>query len=290
MTPVSGLPIVVSHDGVDVIVSGQPSRFVFIPRVQAEMTAAGDPTILLVTSAAGGLLQVGAHFDVDEAALRATRAALQTAVGPAAVFRLTPAPLTVRQASLVLTTPGGDRILAGTHTSSTPPYTALFRATLTPDQAPIVAAALEGSTHRLRVIYAFDIQTTAGATVRIEGDAGDAARAIGEPPSAEAAAAWIEEALAARRLTLEADQWGPESDGILSAATTACKAKAAAFVLRTVPVPGGSAGTRVPRLAIEARLEEPRAVPQTREGDVAGWFTGGRKARVIAQPVPQGSP
>ena len=59
------VPIVVSEGGVDVIAGREPQTYWFIPRVQPELTSAGAPTVLLLKHSQGGLLQAGAHFDVD---------------------------------------------------------------------------------------------------------------------------------------------------------------------------------------------------------------------------------
>lgn len=282
MSAMPALPIVVSHDGVDVMAGRRPGEFLFVPRVQAEVTHAGAPTVMLITNEQGGLLQAGAVFDADETILGATRAAVQARVGQGTVITLARAPLTVRHASLVVTTASGDEILGDVQTASIAPYTALFRAVLTPEQTTNVAAALRGQAGRLRVIYTFDLETTAGAFVRIDGDVSRAAEAIGSLPSARAAAAWFEDAVTSRRLTVTESHWGPDSESVLAATMADCRAKVVALLLHRSP---GPAVTASGHMSFESRVEKPRAVQDAREGDVATWFAGGQKPLVIARPA-----
>lgn len=287
MSATSAPPIFVSHDGLDVIAGQRPGEFLFMPRVQAEVTHAGAPTLMLITNEHGGLFQAGAVFDADDGTLRETRAAVQARVGQGTVITLARAPLTVRHATLVATSAIGDEVLGDVQTASIPPYTALFRVMLTPQQTATVLAALGGEAGRLRIVYTFELQTTAGALVRIDGDVSSAASAMGTPPSARAAITWIERALVDRVLTVTESHWGPDAEPVLAATRADCKAKVVAMLLERA-IDRAVAADR--HLSFESRIEKPRAIRDTRAGDVAKWFSGGRKPLVIAQPAATHAP
>jgi hypothetical protein len=279
------LPIVVSEAGVDVIEGREPRTYWFIPRVQPELTSAGAPTLMLVKQGQGGLLQAGAHFDVDAAALQRVRARVRALAGPGAAAALTPAPLTVSHVSLVLKTDDGDLTIADVQSSSMPPYAALFRAPLSAPGALLVEAALRGEAGRLRVIYTFDVPTVAGATVRVEVDVERARADLGDAPSVAASLTWVEGAVASGRVRLDTRAWGTDAAPVASATMTDAKAQVAAWLRQYLSQPAAARpAARETRLAFDLRVEQPRAIRATREGDVAAWFSGGRTPLVIERP------
>jgi hypothetical protein len=279
---VPSLPLLVHHDGIDVLGGERPSLYYVVPRVQPELAPDGHPTLVMFKMPGGGLLHAAAELDIDPPRLDAVRAAAQAAAGSADPIALTPAPITIGRASLVIATPAGRVAIAEVRPAGLPPYTALFRAALTAEQAAIVEAALRGERGRLEVVYVFDIRTTAGARVCIEGHATDTP-AIG-PPIADVTGTWVDRALAGGTLRMAVKSWGPDADSVVMAAVAAAKAEAAAFVC------AAEAGTRPngrpPRVSIEVRLDEPRSVPATRAGDVAEWFDACKSASIVTMPVP----
>ncbi len=293
-TPNAGspdLPILVSEAGVDVIPGREPRTYWFIPRVQPELTAAGAPTVMLLKQAQGGLLQAGAHFDVDAAVLTRVRTRVQALAGAGAAVTLTLAPLTVTHVSLVLKTDEGDVVLADAQASAIPPHTAIFRAPLTAPGATLVEAALRGETGRLRVIYTFELMAIAGASVRVEIDVEHARAELGHAPSMSTAAAWVDRAVQNGRVRIDAAEWGTEAAPVLTATMAEAKAKVTAWLRQYLSQPGATSfASRETRLTIDLRLEQPRTVRSTREGDVAAWFTGGRTPLVIERPPASMSP
>ncbi len=166
------LPIVLSLDGVDVLATDTAGRYEFIPRVRPEVTGAGDPTLLLVESPGGGLLQLGVQLDVGESLLAAIgealgpiEAARRAPDGPAPIT-LRPAPLVVRAARLLLTQEGLEQVLCEAQPSGLPPYTALLRATLSREATRAVEEALHGQHGRLRAAYDVSVERQTGAAAR----------------------------------------------------------------------------------------------------------------------------
>jgi hypothetical protein len=272
----------VHHDGIDVLRGERPSLYYVVPRVRPERAPDGHPTLVMFRMPGGGLLHAAAELDIDPSCLEAVRAAAQAAAAVADPIALTPAPITMGRASLVLTTPAGRVAIADARPAGRPPHTVLFRAALTADQAAIVEAALNGERGRLEVVYVFDIRTTAGARVCLEGHATETP-AIG-PPVSGVSGTWVDRALAAGALRMAVKSWGPDVGPVVTAAVAAAKAEAAAFV-RTSDA-GGRTSAQPPRISIEVRLDEPRSVPATRAGDVARWFDAGESASIVTMPVP----
>ncbi|HVW04209.1 MAG TPA: hypothetical protein VHB78_04335 [Vicinamibacterales bacterium] len=285
------LPVVVSEDGVDVIAGREPQTYWFIPRVQPELTSAGAPTVLLLKHAQGGLLQAGAHFDVDAAVLPRLRTRVQAVTGSAEPILLTPPPLTVTHVSLVLKTDEGDVAIADAQASAMPPYAAIFRAPLTAPGAMLVEAALRGETGRLRVVYSFEVSVMAGASVRVETDVERARADLGDEPSTATTTAWVERAIASGRVRIDVMDSGPGAEATLAATMTDAKTKVAAWLRQYLSQPRApQTATRETRMSFELHVERPRAVRGTREGDVATWFTGGRTPLVIERPPASASP
>jgi hypothetical protein len=279
------LPLLVHHDGVDVLRGERPSLYYVVPRVQPERAPDGHPTLVLFRMPGGGLLHAAAELDIDAPRLDAVRAAAQAAAASADPVALTPAPITIGRASLVLTTSAGRVAIADVRPAGRPPYTALFRAALTAEQAAIVEAALRGERGRMEVVYVFDIRTTAGARICLEGHATDTP-AIG-PPVTDTSGTWVDRALAAGALRMAIKSWGPDAESVVTAAVASAKSEAAAFV--SAAETGGRSGGRPPRISIEVRLDEPRSVPATRAGDVAEWFDAGKTASIVTMRLPNGT-
>jgi hypothetical protein len=285
------LPILVSEAGIDVIAGREPHSYSFIPRVQPELTAAGAPTVMLLKQPQGGLLQAGAHFDVDADVLPRVRARVQALAGAGAAVLLTPAPLTVTHVSLVLKTDQGDVVVADAQASAMPPYAAIFRAPLTAPGASLVEAALRGEAGRLRVVYTFEVVTVAGASVRVEIDVERARADLGDMPSLPAAAAWVDRAVQSGRVRIDTARWGTEAASVLAATMTEARTKVTAWLRHYLSQPSAAAlASRETRLAVELHIDQPRAIRSTREGDVATWFTGGRTPLVIERPPASASP
>ena len=131
----------------------------------------------------------------------------------------------------------------------------------------------------------------AGASVRVEIDVERARADLGETPSLPAAAAWVDRAVQSGRVRIDAAQWGSEAASVFAATLTEAKAKVAAWLAQYLSQPRvEGAASRETRLAVDLRIDRPRPIRSTREGDVATWFTGGRTPLVIERPPASASP
>jgi hypothetical protein len=279
------LPIVLSRDGVDVLSSDEPGHYEFIPPVQPELSPSGDPTLLLVKQEGGAWLQMGVQLTVDEPVLKKIAEALkpvEAAAHPTPTpITLTPVHASVDTVRLLLTTGVGDQVLCEAQASGMPPYTALLRATLTPDQTKAVEEALAGKQKRLRAVYELKLARKAGAHASIRGAATEAIPVLTAEPSVERAASWVEEALTSGTLSLSTQEWGIDAGRLLASAVTEAKGKAATLVFSMQGGAPVSVTNRTDQVVSEVRLEEPRVVPTRREGDLAGWFKAGRKPATL---------
>ena len=253
--------------------------YCYLPKVQPESSPSGEPTLLLLKHAAGGILQLGAQFAVPEATLDKIRTVL-SANAPQPI-RLQPATLNVRLARLLLSLPAGEQELGRAQPAGLPPHTALFRAALAPGQTDAVETALSGKSGVLKVVYDFDRLVTSGAQVQIQGDATEAAQALAAGASEEQARAWVRQAVASGRLRRTVATYGDPADPLIRAAADAAETKAAQLVLAQQKAAFAPSTERADHISDEIRLEEPRALPECRDSDLASWYAGGRKASVI---------
>src|SRR5215469_12401778 len=146
-------PTFMSPEGVEVFPAGDPGHYFYIPRVLPEMASGGNPAVLLVKNSAGGMLQLGSTFTVDPADLAKILTRLKLAQDVTIPIKLDEAPLQIRGARLTLQMAGAPLEIAKAQPSNLPPYTALFRATLNPEQTKAVEAALGGKSGSLTVAY-----------------------------------------------------------------------------------------------------------------------------------------
>jgi hypothetical protein len=282
MNATTANPLIV--DGVEVLPGDEPGWFYYLPKVQPELSPAGEPTLLLLKQADGGVLQFGAQFAAPEATLDKIRTALSA--DASAPIRLQPAPLNARTARLLLRLPAGEQELGRAQPAGLPPNTALFRVSLNSEQTAAVAAALAGKTGELRVVYDFERPVAAGAQVAIQGDATGASRALPAGASEEQARAWVRQAVADGRLRQTVTTHGDPADSIIESAIAAAETKAAQLVLAQQSSAFAPTAERADRIRGEIRLEAPRSLSDSRAGDVGGWFAGGQKARVMTVSAP----
>ena len=131
----------------------------------------GEPTAILWLLSDTSRLQIGVSLSAEDTQLEALRQALANRqdVEPA-LIRLSPAPVSVRQVTLMLMD-NGDRILTDNSSSSGyPPYSALFQTVLTDAQAAQVSAAFGGRGDILLITYELVFSTDAQVESKLKGD------------------------------------------------------------------------------------------------------------------------
>jgi hypothetical protein len=144
-------------EGVYVYPAGEPFTYYVLPMAaSAELDPGGNPALLLVPTGTGGLLQLGARLAMEDAALERVRQRLaeQQASEDRALVRLSPAPLQVDAARLMIATSDANWTeLARSATSGYPPYNAVFAVQLTSHQCAAAIAAVQGREDFLQVVY-----------------------------------------------------------------------------------------------------------------------------------------
>ena len=186
---------VLTVDGVEVLAAREPGVFQYIPAARPEAGAADAPTLMLVKTPDGSLLQLGAQLRAEESVLEKIRAMLKTRQDQPGPIRLEPAQISVGSARLLLVLPAGAQELQQSKTSAISPYTALFRATLNASQTKAVEEVLGGKKGKLSVVYDLELNATASAYVQLEWEVTEMVRELSGNSSEEDALDQIERAL-----------------------------------------------------------------------------------------------
>lgn len=271
-------------DGVDVLATGEPGVFRYIPAARPETSGAGAPTLMLVKTPEGGLLQLGAQLSAEEAVLERIKAMLKSRQKQPGPIRLESAQLSVGSAKLLLESPAGSQELQQSTTAGLSPYTSLFRVTLNTAQTKAVEEVLAGKKGKLSVVYEVQLTGTASAHVQLEGNVTELLRELSPDSADEDALEQIERALSEKKLRATEEHDGTDTDSLVEQAWSAAKAKAAKMLLGYQNPALGERAKREDTLKSEVRLEEPRTITISRSTDIAEWFAGGRKATVLGPP------
>lgn len=134
----------------------EAEAFYYLPATPGpERDQQGRPTLLLLASDQGAILQLGARWEAEAGALEELRDRLaqQFQIAPA-LIRLSPAPLTIDR--VTLSVGDGQGVLTqlqSTSSSGYAPFSAIFNATLTAGQKSQALAALGGREGLLVVTY-----------------------------------------------------------------------------------------------------------------------------------------
>jgi len=158
-------------DGIRLEPSDDGATISYVPAEPIpERDAAGRPTLILIKTAQITTLQLGAHFDLDSAALAELMSKIAEQFPALAAARLKPAWLNVRKASVVLADGSGvETELKTSPTSAFPPYAAVFSMPLAPAEAAEAMSALGGRRGVLFVDYFLD-DGGSGAPLRKRSD------------------------------------------------------------------------------------------------------------------------
>jgi hypothetical protein len=158
-------------DGIRLEAGADGATIFYIPATPIpETDPVGHPSLSVLKTARSTTLQLGAHFDLDNATSAALPAKIAQKFATFAGARLQPASGSVRKASVVLVDgTGAETELATSTSSGFPPYAALFAITLTPAQGAEVISAVAGRRGVLFVDYLFQ-ERGAEAPLRRRGD------------------------------------------------------------------------------------------------------------------------
>jgi len=134
-----------------------PNRFYYLPGDPVpERGPDGHPTLLLLASDQGGMLQLGTHWTVGDSVLEQLRGVLAERFKglKRESIQFAPVPVTVEEVSLLLGDGAGTFSTLKTSSSSGfPPYAAIFSVPVNASQKAQVTAALGGRAGFLKVIY-----------------------------------------------------------------------------------------------------------------------------------------
>ena len=161
-------------DGVHLyLADGEPGIVRYVPGDPGpERGPDGQPTLTMIASDRGGILQLGTRWALDEAGLAALGSALAAARPDLAEASLQPAPAQVTAVTLKIAGPDGG--LAPVKTSAASgmtPWSAVFAATLDAGQKAAALAALGGRRGQVVVDYSIALPPEVAATFASAGAA-----------------------------------------------------------------------------------------------------------------------
>jgi hypothetical protein len=264
----------------DVVVEADPAaadRYRAWPRrPRPERGPGGRPTLLLMAGTTRGALQLGVHWDLDDSEL-------DEVLGRLAAGRPAGAPppqveralLADVEAALFVrddaASPPVEVELGRRPSSGAPPWTALFSLRLDAGQLARVRRTLAGERGLVRAVYRGWLPRPVTVTALIAGDAAEDVAALIGAATIEAAAARVEAALAAGRLTLTA----PAADAPAALRDELiAQARAAAATLLCSIATGAELAANPAALRVEVTRSASLPRPVEAEADLADWFAG----------------
>lgn len=293
----------------------RPSLVHYLPlEPQPEVDSTGAPTLLLLVTGDGGILQFGARLAAEPGELEELRQTLSSEADSNQVeglVELRPCRLEVRDAALLLSREGAEsRLLAQSRTSGAQPFSSLFRLNLDTEVLAGVRAALEGRRRLLHLSYRLGLGTPVTVNLRVAGDAGPALEALSLGAGRSEARLALEAALESGELAMTSELVGPEQasteqvgtvlEKFLRQAEEEARRAAAEALLalrsgRTAPQSGfsnpwvSSEPTREDRIDIQVR----RSMEVTKEielfTDLADWFAAGASHHIKVVAAPRAS-
>jgi hypothetical protein len=266
----------------------EPNTFFFIPGAPTpRRNEHGDPSLSLIVFSAGSMLQLNTRWDVDEAVLETLRKVLarEHDVDNPALIRLSPAPLEVGDALLLLGEGSGElEVLQTRRTSGFYPYDALFNVTLTAYQQEQVTAALSGEHNHLKVRYEVTHPLERTVTVILSGDVRQDVAELRAAGDEADLAAQVEAALAADRLQETREGDAEASEAVWQEAAQATRTRMAevlAALLAEDEAAWDDAGWDAADVEVSATRSETEARTLDRITDVADWFPEGEGEEYI---------
>ncbi len=264
----------------------EPGTWWYVPGDPLPEMAGGRPAVQLWVSPPGSVLQLGADWTVSADLLARLQRRLAQADGTERVG-LQPAPAAVRQVALEIgNEQGGRDVVALSPSSGFPPFRAIFRANLDAVGTNSAIAAINGRRGLVFIRYRVAAPLKASARARLEGDAGAAADQLGPAASSAEVRAWVDEAIAAERLTLTRQRSGPADDALEQRARALCIDKFTMLLEQTLRARQGATDPGTPvsarsTLAAEASVSAIVQQEFDRAADVGTWIPAGESAAHI---------
>ena len=257
--------------------SDDPSLFFFVPANPGpELDSQNRPTLLMLVSGTGAILQLGSNWKVDPSVLQALRseAAKRHPEFDAATIRLSAGASSVQKVILSLGDGRGSfDVLQSSSSSGFPPYSAIFNARLTAQQKELAVAALNGRSGFLKIAYFVTVSALASIEVTIAGSVGDDLAKLDSSSTLEDCRHLIEAALMGGRLTRAASEQGPVSAEMRQKAQRLATEKAAGALLQMTRLAKSSPANT--DLKVAAKLTDTVMTSEERSTDISSWFPGG---------------
>lgn len=269
------------------------ASFYYIPAEPTpERAPSGQPTLTLWMSDQGAMLQFGTQWSIDGTTLEALRLQIghQFADLDPASIRLSPAPTTIEAVTLELAdATGAFSGLQSQSSSGFPPYSAIFNLSLSAEQKPRAASALNGQPGLLRVTYHGSLSAAVAVSTTIAGDVREDVSDLPRSATLDDARAQIEQALRDGGLALT--QLHPDSapDDLVTMVDTLAREKAAALLLTMARQLPTNATVDASKFSVSATRTISQNLPLESASDIASWFPAGSGAahmRVIGTSLP----
>jgi len=150
---------IVAHGVAATRVEGRRWRFVSVAP-WPQTTPSGDPLISIIEAGAFALAQLSAQLDPPASELEALRAQLGRDGDNLTPVTLESAVSAVTDIRIIAEPDGEERVLATSHGSGFPPYTAVFSLQLIGADRDLVKSALSGTERQIEIRYTVDIDGT----------------------------------------------------------------------------------------------------------------------------------
>lgn len=256
-----------------------PSSFFYLPmEAGPEEGFGGLPTLSLMVSDAGAILQMGTILAVKSEVLESLRGELSKKppeIDPSRI-RFIPAPISVEGVALQMGDGSGSfEDLKVEKSSGFPPYNTIFNVQLNAKQKAGAVAALEGNKGYLRVVYRILLPVQYRATTSISGEVMADLIALGKVASIEDASSRIESGISRGDLKMEISSDPGASDDLRRRTELLARKKAATLLQQMAESTAVPPDPDQARLNASISLNETVSLKMELSTDAGGWFHQG---------------
>jgi hypothetical protein len=253
-----------------------PSTFFYLPGEPLPETGPdGTPTLQLIASDKGAILQFGSQWSVEPSLLSSLKEDLSGMFPELQkeLIRLSPAQISVSEVTLYLGDGSGkfDQ-LQSVKPSGFPPFTALFNITLSSGDKAKVISSLNGRQNILKISYIGSLPVEREAKVSISGNVSREISALGKNVSLEDALLVVESAILKGSLNVERSEDESVSQDLKDKTYQQAKEKAASAIVAMVS--GSSGQFNQSKIESAVSRTETVQVPLESAADISTWFPG----------------
>lgn len=253
-----------------------PSTFFYLPGEPLPETGPdGTPTLQLIASDKGAVLQFGSQWSVEPTLLSSLKDDLSEKFPELQkeLIRLSPAQISVSGATLYFEEGSGKLDeLQSVKTSGFPPFTALFNVQLSSEDKAKVISSLNGSQNILKVSYEGSMPVELESRVSIHGDISRKISTLDKNLSLDAALVVVESAISEGSLNVERSEDEGISQDLKDKTYRQAKEKAASVIVSLLS--GNSSQTGQAKIESGVSRTETVQVPLEGSADISSWFPG----------------